>query len=250
MLPDEFRRFGHEIVDWIADYLAHPERYPVVPRTAPGALLDALPAQGPEKGEPMDRILADFQQLVVPAMTHWNHPGFMAYFANSAPGPGILGELLAAALNGNGMVWKTSPAVTELEQVTLAWLREWMGLPADWFGMIHDTASTSTMHAIAAARELADPEVHRRGGSQNLIVYTSEQSHSCVEKGAITLGIGQENVRRIPVDAEFRMRPEALQEAVERDAAAGRRPMLVAATVGTTSTTSVDPVAAIADVAG
>jgi aromatic-L-amino-acid/L-tryptophan decarboxylase len=249
MLPEEFRRFGHEVVDWIADYLAHPERYPVLPKMSPGDLIDALPSKGPEKPEPMERILADFQQLIVPAMTHWNHPGFMAYFANTSPGPGILGEMLAAALNGNGMVWKTSPAVTELEQVTLGWLRDWMGLPADWFGMIHDTASTSTMHAIAAGRERADPDVHRRGGSQNLIVYTSEQSHSSVEKGAIAIGIGQENVRHIAVDAEFRMRPDALEEAVRRDRDAGRRPMFVAATVGTTSTTSVDPVPAIADVA-
>src|ERR1700693_4547715 len=198
MLQEEFRGFGHEVVDWIADYLAHPERYPVLPKIAPGELIDALPAHGPERGEPMGQILADFERLIVPAMTHWNHPGFMAYFANTSPGPAILGEMLAAALNGNGMVWKTSPAVTELEQVTLGWLREWMGLPADWFGMIHDTASTSTMHAVAAAREVADPEARRGGGSQNLIVYTSEQSHSSVEKGAIAIGIGQVNVRHIP----------------------------------------------------
>jgi aromatic-L-amino-acid decarboxylase len=213
-------------------------------------LIDALPPCGPETGEPMDRILADFEKLIVPGMTHWNHPGFMAYFANSSPGPAILAEMLAAALNGNGMLWKTSPAVTELEQVTLGWLRQWMCLPNDWFGMIHDTASTSTMHAIAGAREMADPEVRRRGGSHNLTVYTSEQSHSSVEKGAISLGIGQENVRHIPVDTEFRMRPDALEEAVRRDRDAGLRPMFVAATVGTTSTTSVDPVPAIADIAG
>ena len=250
MLPEEFRRFGHEVVDWIADYLQHPERYPVLPKVSPGDVIDALPAHGPEKGEPMEAILADFQKLIVPAMTHWNHPGFMAYFANTSPGPGILGEMLAAALNGNGMLWKTSPAVTELEQVTLGWLRDWMGLPADWFGMIHDTASTSTMHAFIAAREMADPDVHSRGGSMNLTVYTSDQSHSSVEKGAIAIGIGQENVRRIPVDAEFRMRPEALEEAVRRDRDEGRHPMSVVATVGTTSTTSVDPVPAIAEICG
>ena len=250
MLPEEFRRFGRQVVDWIADYLAHPERYPVAPAVEPGALMDALPAHGPEQPEPMEQILADFERLVVPAITHWNHPGFMAYFANSAPGPGILGEMLAAALNANGMVWKTSPAATELEQVTLAWLREWMGLPAAWFGMIHDTASTATMHAVAAARELADPDAHQRGGSQHLTLYTSEQAHSCGEKGAIALGIGQANVRRISVDAEFRMRPDALEDAIRGDLGAGLRPMFVAATVGTTSTTSVDPVDAIADIAG
>jgi aromatic-L-amino-acid decarboxylase len=158
--------------------------------------------------------------------------------------------MLAAALNSNGMVWKSSPAMTELEQVTLGWLSGWMGLPSGWFGMIHDTASTSTMHAIAAAREMADPDARRRGGSQNLIVYTSEQSHSSVEKGAMAIGIGQDNVRRISVDAEFRMRPEALEEAVHSDREAGRQPMFVTATVGTTSTTSVDPVPAIAEIAG
>jgi len=252
MLPEEFRRFGHEVVDWIAGYLQHPERYPVLPKVSPGDVIDALPPQGPENGEPMEQILADFQKLIVPAMTHWNHPGFMAYFANTSPGPGILGEMLAAALNGNGMLWKTSPAVTELEQVTLGWLRDWMGLPSDWFGMIHDTASTSTMHALIAAREAADPDVHSYGGwgtSKNLIVYTSEQSHSSVEKGAIAIGIGQENVRRIPVDAEFRMRPDALEQMLRRDCDESRHPMCVVATVGTTSTTSVDPVPAIADIA-
>jgi aromatic-L-amino-acid decarboxylase len=249
MLPEEFRRYGHEVVDWIADFLSHPERYPVLPKVKPGELADALPARGPEQGEPMSRILADFEKLIVPAMTHWNHPGFMAYFANTAPGPGILGEMLAAALNGNGMVWKSSPAVTELEVVTLGWLRDWMALPPDWFGMIHDTASTSSMHAIAAAREMADPEVRERGGSQHLTVYTSEQSHASIAKGAISIGIGQSNVRHIPVDAEFRMRPDALEAAVRRDLDSGKRPMLVAATVGTTSTTSVDPVPAIADIA-
>jgi aromatic-L-amino-acid decarboxylase len=249
MLPEEFRRYGHEVVDWIADFLAHPERYPVLPKVQPGDLIDALPARGPEAGEPMDRILADFEKLIVPGMTHWNHPGFMAYFANTAPGPGILGELLAAALNGNGMVWKTSPAVTELEQVTLGWFRDWMGLSAGWFGMIHDTASTSSMHAVAGAREAADPEVRRRGGSQHLTVYTSEQAHASTEKGAVTLGIGQENVRRIAVDGEFRMCPDALEAAIRRDLAAGKKPAMINASVGTTSTTSVDPVPVIADIA-
>lgn len=250
MLPEEFRRYGHEVVDWIADFLSHPERYPVVPNMKPGELIDALPAHGPEQGEPMSQILADFDKLIVPAMTHWNHPGFMAYFANTAPGPGILGEMLAAALNGNGMVWKSSPAITELELVTLGWLREWMDLPSGWFGMIHDTASTSSMHAVAAAREMADPEARLRGGSQNLTVYTSEQSHASIAKGAISIGIGQDNVRLIPVDGEFRMRPDALEAAIRRDLDAGKRPIFVAATVGTTSTTSVDPVPAIADIAG
>jgi aromatic-L-amino-acid decarboxylase len=214
----------------------------------PGELTDALPSHGPEKGEPMEAILADFERLIVPACTQWNHPGFLAYFANSGTPEGVLGELLAAALNGNGMLWKTSPAVTELEQVTLRWLRQWSGLPEDWFGLIYDTASVSSMHAIAAAREAADPESRTKGTTRGLVVYTSEQSHSSIEKGAIAVGIGQDYVRKVPVDAEFRMRPEVLAALIEADLAAGLRPCCVTATVGTTSTTSVDPIPAIADI--
>jgi aromatic-L-amino-acid decarboxylase len=248
MTPEEFRRHGYKAIDWVADFLTHAERYPVLPPVKPGELTDALPAHGPEKGEPMEAIMADFERLIVPASTQWNHPGFLAYFANSATPESILGELLAAALNGNGMLWKTSPAVTELEQVTLRWLREWCGLPEEWFGLIYDTASVSSMHAIAAAREAADPESRTKGTARGLVVYTSEQAHSSIEKGAIAVGIGQDNVRKVPVDAEFRMRPEALQALVARDVAAGLRPCCVSATVGTTSTTSVDPVPAIAEI--
>jgi aromatic-L-amino-acid decarboxylase len=248
MTPEEFRRYGHQAIDWVADFLAHGERYPVLPPVRPGELTDALPARGPEKGEPMETILADFERLIVPACTQWNHPGFLAYFANSGTPEGILGELLAAALNGNGMLWKTSPAVTELEQVTLRWLRQWSGLPEEWFGLIYDTASTSSMHAIAAAREAADPESRTKGTARGLVVYASEQAHSSIEKGAIAIGIGQDYVRKVPVDAEFRMRPDALEELIAADLAAGLRPCCVTATVGTTSTTSVDPVPAIADI--
>lgn len=247
MTPEEFRRHGHQAIDWVADFLSHPERYPVVPTVKPGELIDALPAQGPEHSESMDTIFADFERLIVPAVTHWNHPGFMAYFAISAPPEGILAELLSAALNANGMLWKTAPAVTELEQVALSWIRQWSGWPDDWFGLTFDTASTSSMHALAAAREMADPQSRTRGSHPGLVVYTSEQSHSSIEKGAIAIGIGQDRVRRIPVDDQFRMRPDALSDAIERDLAAGLKPCCVTATVGTTSTTSVDPVPAIAD---
>jgi len=233
----------------MADYLAHPERYPVLPRMKPGDLIDALPRCGPERGEPMSAILEDFESKIVPAATHWNHPGFMAYFATSASGPGILGEMLTAALNMNGMLWKTSPAVVELEQVTLDWLRRWMGLPDNLFGIIFDTASTSSMHAIAAAREMAAPEVRTEGDGAGLVLYASEQAHSSIEKGAIAIGIGQKNVSKIPVDAEFRLRPDALAAAIERDLARGLRPFCIVATVGTTSTTSIDPVEAMADIA-
>ena len=248
MTPEEFRRYGYQAIDWVAGYLANPGRYPVLPRVKPGELIDALPAHGPERGERMEALLADFERLVVPGITHWNHPGFLAYFANSAVPEAILGELLAAALNANGMLWKTAPAVTELEQVALSWLRRWMGLPEEWFGLIYDTASVSSMHAIAAARQAADPESRTRGASPGLVVYTSEQAHSSIEKGAIAVGIGQNYVRKVPVDAEFRMRPDALKELIERDLAGGLRPCCVSATVGTTSTTSVDPVAEIAPI--
>jgi aromatic-L-amino-acid decarboxylase len=246
MTPDEFRRHGHQAIEWIAAFLENPGRYPVLPPVKPGELTDALPSCGPDDGEPMETILADFERLIVPAMTHWNHPGFLAYFANSATGEGILGELLAAAMNCNGMLWKTSPAATELEQVALRWLREWSGLPDGWFGLIYDCASTSSMHAIAAAREFVDPESRMRGAVRPLIVYTSEQSHSSIEKGAIAVGIGHANVRRVPVDSDYRMRADALKSLMDADAATGLRPCCVAATVGTTSTTSVDPVPAIA----
>ena len=247
MTPEEFRRHGHQAIDWVAEFLTNVERYPVLPAVQPGELTDSLPAHGPEKGEPMERILADFEKQIVPACTHWNHPGFLAYFANSGTPEGILGELLTAAVNGNGMVWKTSPAVTELEQVTLRWLLEWSGLPSTWFAMMHDTASTSSMHAIAAAREAIDPEARIKGATRGLVVYTSAQSHWSIEKGAISLGIGKDNVRNVPVDSEFRMRVDVLQSMIEADLAAGLRPCCVTATVGTTSTTSVDPVPAIAD---
>jgi aromatic-L-amino-acid/L-tryptophan decarboxylase len=246
---EEFRRAAHQTVDWIADYLADPRQYPVLPRMQPGDLIDRLPGAAPEEGEPFETLLSDFRNLIVPATTHWNHPRFMAYFGSSGSAPGVLGEMLAAALNNNAMVWKAGPASTELERVTLDWLRQWLGLPREFFGLIFDSASMSTFHAIAAAREMADPESRARGMRQPLTVYASEQAHSSVEKGTIALGIGQDNMRKIPVDAEFRLRPDALVEAIEQDLRAGKKPCCVVATVGTTSTTSVDPVAAVADIA-
>ncbi len=249
MTPDDFRRHGYRAIDWIADFLENPTAHPVLPDVQPGDLIDSLPAAGPEQGEPMEAILSDFENLIVPACTHWNHPGFLAYFANSAPAEGILGELLAAALNGNGMLWKTSPAITELEQVTLRWLRQWSGLPEDWFGIIYDTASTSSMHAIAAARQFVDPDSRTRGTRAGLVVYTSDQAHSSIEKGAIAVGIGQDNVRKVPIDEQFRMRPDALREMIEADIIRGLRPCCVVPTIGTTATTAVDPVAGVAELA-
>lgn len=253
MDPAEFRRLGHQVVDWIADYLAHPERYPVLSQVAPGDVKAALPQTPPTEGEAMDDILADFERIILPGITHWNHPNFYAYFAVSGSAPGILGEMLTAALNVNGMLWRTSPAVTELEEVTLSWLRQMLGLPPDFWGIITDTASVSSMTALAAAREHLGLGVRQQGLAgrddlPRLRVYISEQTHSSVEKAALLLGIGQEGVSKIPTDAEFRMRPDALEAAIEADIAAGWRPMAVTATVGTTATTSIDPVPAIAHI--
>jgi aromatic-L-amino-acid decarboxylase len=248
MPPDEFRRAGHELVDWVADYLQNIREYPVLPNVKPGDLVDALPPSAPEQGEPIEAIFDDFKTLIIPSMTHWNHPNFHAYFSVSASGPGILAELLSAALNINGMVWKSSPASTELEQVTMRWLADWMGLDREFFGVIFDTASLSTMHGIAAAREYVDPEVRSRGGSRNLTVYTSQQAHSSIEKGAIAIGIGQENVRLVPVDDAFRMRPDALAEMLRGDVDTGKTPCCIVPSAATTSTTSIDPIADVIEI--
>jgi aromatic-L-amino-acid decarboxylase len=254
MPAEEFRAAAHRLVDWVADYLEHTDRYPVLAQTTPGALRRSLPAQAPEQGEPLDDILKDFDQLVMPGVTHWNHPGFFAYFAITASGPGILGEWLSGALNVNAMLWKTCPAANELEEVVLGWLREMLGLPPDFMGIVQDTASVSTLCALAAAREaLGDLNVRERGLAgrphmPRLRVYVSTQAHSAADKAAIVLGLGLEGVRKIPADAEFRMQPAALAAAIAEDRRAGWLPFAVVATVGTTSSTSVDPVPAIADI--
>lgn len=254
MEPDEFRKFGHQVIDWIADYLAHPERYPVLSQVEPGQIRKQLPANPPEKPESMDVILKDMEQYILPGITHWNHPAFFAYFAISGSGPGILGELLSAAFNVNAMLWKTSPAATELEELVLDWLRQLMGLPPSFMGVINDTASVSTLCAMAAAREAITDFRTRSHGLRaapkrpRLRLYTSEQAHSSVEKGAMVIGVGQEGVCKIPADSEYRMDRQALKRAIEEDIADGWQPFCVVATVGTTSTTSIDPVAFIADI--
>jgi aromatic-L-amino-acid decarboxylase len=248
---EAFRREAHRLADWIADYLRDVERFPVLSRAAPGAVRAAMPAVAPVAPEPLSRILDDVAGTVLPGLTHWNHPGFFAYFPSSASAPGILGEMLAAALNVNGMLWKTSPAATEIELAVLDWLRQMLGLPAGLFGVIQDTASASTLVALAAAREAVPSlDARRRGlvGQARLRMYASEEAHSSVEKAGIVLGIGQDGCRKIPTDAQFRMDPGALASAVAEDRAAGLTPFAVTATVGTTSTTSIDPVPAIADV--
>jgi len=249
---EDFRRFAHQIVDWIADYWAHPERHAVLPDVRPGALVDKLPAGGPDRGEPMECILEDFERQILPHVTHWNHPGFLAYFPTSGSAPAVLAETLAAALNNVGLLWKTSPALAELEQVTLRWLADWMGLPADWFGMIHGTASEASLHAVIAAREAAHRTAQQNGRPFDLsrmVIYTSEQAHSSIEKTTLTLGLGRDACRKIPVDSEFRMRPDALEAAIQTDRNADLLPVCVVATIGTTSTGSVDPVPPIAAIA-
>ena len=245
MPPGELRRHAHDVSDWIADYLAGVGDMPVFPSVRPGDLTAALPAEPPARGEPMERVLDDFRRLVVPGITHWNHPAFFGYFSVSASGPGILGEMLAAALNVNAMVWRSSPAATELEDVTTAWLRVLLGLPATFEGVINDTASSSSLYALAAAREVAYPESHRAGmfGLRPGRIYASEHAHSSVEKAALTLGFGQDGFRKIPTDPYFRMDVEELARALREDVDAGLQPVAVVPTLGTTSTASVDPVA-------
>jgi aromatic-L-amino-acid decarboxylase len=247
MDKEEFRRFGHELIDWIADYLDHVEELPVLSQIEPGDLKAQLPSSPPEKGEAMEQIIADVDRLIVPALTHWNHPSFFAYFATSTSAPGIFGELLSAAFDQKAMLWRTSPASTELEEVTLDWLRQMMGLDAGMTGIIYDTASVSSMHAIAAAREGAELRIREEGMSGRtdlplLRVYVSEQAHSSIEKGVITLGLGQRALRKIPTDAEFRMDANALAAAIAEDKQNGIVPFCVVATVGTTSTSSIDPI--------
>jgi aromatic-L-amino-acid decarboxylase len=254
MDPETYRRSARQVADWIADYLRDIELFPVLSPGEPGAVRDALPARPPSGGESLEAMLADIDRILLPATTQWQSPGFMAYFASSGSGPGILGETIAAALNVNAMLWRTAPAATELEQTTLDWLRQMVGLPEPLFGVINDTASSSTLYALVAAREAqSDLRIRELGMAgrpelPRLRYYASAEAHSSVEKAGVVLGVGREGLRRIPVDERFRMDPGALRAAIEEDAAAGIRPFAVVATAGTTSTTSVDPVPDIAEI--
>ena len=253
MSSEEFRRYGHELIDWIAEYFEHIEELPVLSQIEPGDLKAKLPTAPPALGEPMKDILADIDRLVVPALTHWSHPSFFAYFATSTSAPGIFGELLSAAFDAKSMLWRTSPASTELEEVTLDWLRQMLGLDAGMSGFIYDTASVSSLHAIAAAREGVEMRIREEGMSGRtdlplLRVYASEQAHSSIDKGIITLGLGQRALRKIPVDDQFRMRPDALADAIAEDQRNGIVPFCIVATIGTTSTSSIDPIPAIVEI--
>jgi aromatic-L-amino-acid/L-tryptophan decarboxylase len=249
----EFRSQLERVAGWIDEYYRDARRYPVLSRNKPGDLIAALPQEAPEDGEPFDAIFADFERLIVPGITHWNHPRFFAYFAISAAPVSVFAEMLAAALDVNAMLWRTSPSATELEDVTTKWLARLMRLPEHLHGIIYDTASISGFTALAAARQHVDPTIRVRGmaGRSDLSplrVYLTDQTHSHIEKGAIALGIGQEHCIKIPCDQNFAMLPEALDAQIRSDVAAGMKPMAVCATVGTTSTTSSDPLQAIAAV--
>jgi aromatic-L-amino-acid decarboxylase len=251
--PQELRHAFHEASDWVASYLERVGDLPVLARVTPGEIAAALPQSAPQYGESLKTILKDIDRLILPGITHWNHPSFFAYFGITGSGPGIVGELIAAALNVNAMLWRTSPAATELEQRTLRWVAEMLALPTTWFGEITDTASASTLYALAAAREAANLEIRERGmaGRKDLpplAIYCSTQTHSSIDKAAIALGIGRQWTRHIETDSEFRLRPDLLEKAIRDDIAAGVKPLAVVATVGTTSTTSIDPVPAIADI--
>ncbi|HMO81275.1 MAG TPA: pyridoxal-dependent decarboxylase [Pyrinomonadaceae bacterium] len=253
MPSDEFRRFGHEIVDKIADYFDSIERFPVLSQIEPGWLRDSLPSTPPVAGENFSEVLDDLDRFILPAVTHWNHPSFHGLFATSGSTVGIFGEMLASAFDMKAMLWRTSPASAELEDVTLDWVRQMMGLPAGFEGIIYDTASVSTMHAIAAARERIGLDIRELGMSGRhdlplLRVYCSEHVHSSIDKSCITLGLGTRSLHKIECNERFEMIPEHLAEAIEEDIEAGYIPLCVIPTIGTTSTSSVDPVDAIADI--
>jgi aromatic-L-amino-acid decarboxylase len=252
MPVDDFRRWAHAAVDHMADYLAGVERYPVLPHVQPGELRARFPDSAPEEPEAFARILDDFRRDVEPNVTHWQHPGFFAYFPSSGSGAGIVGEMLMATLIGNAMLWRTAPIATELEEVTVGWFRKAHGLPDEFDGFYTDTASTSSLIGLAGARQaVPDRDASAEGLSSRppLVIYASQEAHSSIEKAAMTLGIGRAGLHRVPVDREYAMDPRALEAAIGEDRAAGRVPAAIVSTIGTTSSTAIDPTAALADIA-
>src|SRR6266404_3277091 len=255
MSPEEFRKHGHAVVDWIADYYQRIESFPVLSQVQPGEIRAALPSQAPQQGEPFERILGDIEQLIVPGVTHWQSPNFFAYFPSNASGPAILGDLLSSVLGVQGMLWATSPACTELETLVLDWLVPALGLPQKFLststggGVIQDTASSATLCALLAARERATNFQSNKAGVQGkLCAYTSTQAHSATEKAIQISGVGRENLRLIPVDENFAMDANALSRAMEKDRKAGLIPFFVCATVDTTSSNAIDPLSQIGPV--
>src|ERR1700693_5259548 len=248
MTPEEFRRHGHAVIDWIADYQARIESFPVLSQVKPGEIRALLPANPPSQGEPFDALLKDVEQLILPGVTHWQSPNFFAYFPCNASGPGILGDLLSSGLGVQGMLWSTSPACTELETHVMDWLVGMLGPPEKvqdsrtGGGVIQDTASSAALCALLAARERATNYLsNKKGCDGRLVAYVSTQTHSSLEKAVMMAGMGTDNLRLIEVDENFAMRPDALARQIEADRRAGLTPCLVCATVGTTSSNAVDP---------
>jgi aromatic-L-amino-acid/L-tryptophan decarboxylase len=248
MTPDDFRRHGHAVVDWIADYYERIDTFPVLSQVQPGQIRSSLPPKAPGSGEPFEAILADVDKLILPGITHWQSPNFFAYFPANASAPAILGDLLSSGLGVQGMLWSTSPACTELETHVLDWLVEMLGLPEKFLststggGVIQDTASSSSLCALLAGRERAtNYATNDRGCDGKLVAYTSTQAHSSIEKAAKIAGLGLRNLRLIDVDPEFAMRPDALARQIAEDKRSGLVPCFVSATVGTTSSNAMDP---------
>jgi aromatic-L-amino-acid decarboxylase len=245
---EQFRKSGYEMIDWIADYLSNIENYPVLPYIKYGDIKQNISPDPPINGENPDKFLKDVDQIIMKGITHWNHPNFMAYFNSTSSGPGILAELLSAGFNVNGMAWHTCPSVTELEERMIEWYRKIFFLPENFWGIVYDTASTSSFHAIAAAREqLSHLQIREKGMTgrndlPKLRVYASQESHFSIDKAVLSLGFGLEGIKKIPVDKDFRMIPAKLREAIDEDKKNGVIPCCVVATVGTTSSTSVDPI--------
>ena len=249
--PKEFEELADKFTRYISRYFEELPEKPPLAQVKRGELKSRLPKVFPEKGEDLSAVFEDLDELIIPAMTHWNHPRFMAYFNSTSTAPGIMGEYLAAAFNVNGMIWKTAPASVELEETVLRWFADMLGLPREFFPIVYDTASVSSMHALAAAREYAFPDKIRNDGLHALPqmrIYISEEAHSSIEKAAITLGLGLSSVRKIPTDENFAMCPDELARAIDEDKHYGIVPLVVVATVGTTSTTAIDPVEEIADI--
>ncbi|HZY04419.1 MAG TPA: pyridoxal-dependent decarboxylase [Anaeromyxobacteraceae bacterium] len=253
MDADEFRCLGRALVDWIADYRERLESLPVMSRARPGEVRARFPAEPPRQGGQLAEALASLEALVLPGITHWNHPSFFAYFPSNTSYASVLGDLAAAGLGAQGMSWQTSPAATEVEEVVVEWLRRMVGLPESFSGVIHDSASTATLTALLCARERSSGHAQAgaglQGGEPPLVVYASDQAHSSVEKGALLAGFGRDHLRLLGTDAEHALRLDLLEEAVRRDLAAGRRPCALVATTGTTGTTALDPVEGMAAVA-
>jgi aromatic-L-amino-acid decarboxylase len=245
MHSDEFRRLGHRLIDWIADYRAKVAEHPVMSQVQPGAVRAMLPSAPPDQPEPFEDVLADLDRVVVPGLSHWQHPSFFAYFPSNSELASVLGDFMSTGLGVLGLSWQSSPALTELEEVVVGWVRQMIGLSPAWSGVIQDTASSSTLVALVCARERAAP-----GHAERLVVYASAQSHSSVAKAAMIAGFGRHDVRQIPTDGNYAMRADALAQAMKVDADRGRVPCAVVATTGTTASTAVDPIDAIAKVAG